>query len=58
MRESQTKKIPITLVLGDKEKVSNFVNVRKYGETETENMVFDEFEKLVLNAIENKSKNI
>ena len=58
MRESQTKKIPITLVLGDNEKESNFVNVRKYGVTETENIAFDEFVKLVLEAVKNKSKNI
>lgn len=58
MRESQTKKIPITLVLGDNEKESNFVNVRRYGVTETENIVFDEFVKLVLEAVKNKSKNI
>ena len=58
MRESQTKKIPITLVLGDNEKESNFVNVRRYGVAETENIVFDEFVKLVLEAVKNKSKNI
>ena len=58
MRESQTKKIPITLVLGDNEKESNFVNVRRYGVTETENIAFDEFVKLVLEAVKNKSKNI
>ena len=58
MRESQTKKIPITLVLGDNEKESNFVNVRRYGVTETENIVFDEFTKLVLAAIKDKTRNI
>ena len=58
MRESQTKKIPITLVLGDNEKESNFVNVRRYGVTETENFAFDELVKLVLEAVKNKSKNI
>ena len=58
MRESQTKKIPITLVLGDNEKESNFVNVRKYGVNETENIAFDEFTKLVLAAIKNKTRNI
>ena len=58
MRESQTKKIPITLVLGDNEKESNFVNVRKYGVNETENIAFDEFTKLVLATIKNKTRNI
>ena len=58
MRESQTKKIPITLVLGDNEKESNFVNVRKYGVNETENIAFDEFTKLVLAAIKDKTRNI
>ena len=58
MRESQTKKIPITLVLGDNEKESNFVNVRRYGVTETENIAFDEFTKLVLAAIKDRTRNI
>lgn len=58
MRESQTKKIPITLVIGDNEKESNFVNVRKYGVNETENIAFDEFTKLVLAAIKDKTRNI
>lgn len=58
MRESQTKKIPITLVLGDNEKESNFVNVRKYGVNETENIAFDEFTKLVLAAIKDRTRNI
>ena len=58
MRESQTKKIPITLVIGDNEKESNFVNVRKYGVNETENIAFDEFTKLVLAAIKDRTRNI
>ena len=35
MRESQTKKNPITLILGDKEVENNTISYRKFGSTET-----------------------
>ena len=55
MRESQTKKIPITLVLGDNEKNENIVTYRLHGTNESISMPIDEFiEKLCLN-IENKN---
>ncbi|GAJ99348.1 LOW QUALITY PROTEIN: threonyl-tRNA synthetase [Geomicrobium sp. JCM 19055] len=43
IREAQTKKIPYTLVLGDKEQDALDVNIRKYGESDTESMPLDAF---------------
>ena len=43
IRESQTQKIPYTLVLGDEEMSSNSVNVRRYGTEEEIVKSFDEF---------------
>ncbi|MGB3261418.1 threonine--tRNA ligase [Paenisporosarcina sp.] len=43
IREAQMQKIPYMLVLGDKEVESGFVNVRKYGEQNSESIPFDEF---------------
>nr|WP_046174155.1 threonine--tRNA ligase [Domibacillus indicus] len=43
IRESQMKKIPYMLVVGDKELESGTVNVRKYGEQQSETMSFDNF---------------
>ena len=43
MRESQTKKIPFTLILGDKEKENKQISYRKHGSTETETLSIDEF---------------
>ena len=43
IRESQTQKVPYTLVLGDKELKDNGVNVRRYGTEEEVAMSIDEF---------------
>ncbi|WP_088006612.1 threonine--tRNA ligase [Indiicoccus explosivorum] len=43
IREAQTKKIPYMLVLGDQELADGSVNVRKYGEKNSESMPFDDF---------------
>ena len=53
MRESQTKKIPYTLVIGDKELESNSVNFRRHGSKDTNTMSIDEFCKLLENQIKN-----
>ena len=37
IRESQTKKIPLTLIIGDNEVNTQTVSYREYGKTETEN---------------------
>ena len=54
MRESQTKKIPYTLVIGDKEKDNNLVNYRRFGSTDTVSASVDEFIELIENDIKNK----
>lgn len=43
IREAQMQKIPYMLVLGDKELESGNVNVRKYGEQQSESIPFAEF---------------
>ncbi len=47
IREAQMQKVPYMLVIGDKELESGSVNVRKYGEQNSESMPFEEFLKLV-----------
>ena len=54
MRESQMKKIPMTLVLGDKEKENNTVNYRTYSTNETKEVSVDEFIKIITLLKENK----
>ena len=54
MRESQTKKIPYTLVIGDKEVESNSVNYRLHGSKETNVLSIDDFCSLILDQIEKK----
>ena len=58
MRESQTKKIPLTLVLGDKEVAEGKVSYRKFGIQDTITVSSDEFINLVINCIDNKEYNI
>ena len=43
IRESQMKKIPYMLVIGDKEVEAGGVNVRRYGSKDSETISFDEF---------------
>ena len=58
MRDSQTKKIPIILVLGDKEKDGNLVSYRRHGSDKTYSVDKDMFISLLLNEIKDKkSKN-
>ncbi|WP_210468646.1 threonine--tRNA ligase [Sporosarcina sp. 6E9] len=47
IREAQMQKVPYMLVLGDKEIESGEVNVRKYGEKQSESMQFEDFIKIV-----------
>lgn len=55
MRESQTKKIPYTLVLGDNEKENKTVTYRKHGSSDKETLSIDNFKELVLTQIEEKA---
>ncbi|MGM8215565.1 threonine--tRNA ligase [Bacillaceae bacterium W0354] len=45
IRESQTQKIPYSLVLGDQEMNEGSVNVRKYGEKDSSTIPLDDFVK-------------
>ena len=58
MRESQTKKNPITLILGDKEVESNTISYRKFGSTETYTLPRKIFVKTVLDTIAKRKQNI
>lgn len=55
IREAQTKKIPYTLVLGDKEVESNTVNYRPYGKQQQISVSVDEFIQLILEHVKNKN---
>ena len=54
MRESQTKKIPITLIIGDKEKENNTISYRKFGSNETNNLPTNEFIELITKIRDNR----
>ncbi|MBQ6285758.1 MAG: threonine--tRNA ligase [Bacilli bacterium] len=58
MRESQTKKVPLTLILGDKEKESGLISYRKFGSQETITVSKEEFIDFVLNKIKSKDINL
>jgi len=51
MRESQTRKIPYTLVIGDKERDGNLVNYRRHGSQEAVSVSVDEFISLIEDEI-------
>ena len=57
MRESQTKKIPITLILGDKERDESLVSYRRHGSNKTYSVQKDAFKDLLLNEIRSKKSN-
>ncbi len=58
MRESQAHKIPLTLIIGDKEKDSKSVSYRRFGEQETTNLELDKFINELLNTINCKKNNL
>jgi len=58
MRESQTKKIPLTLILGDAERDNNSISYRIHGERETTTISEKEFINKLLEAIKDKKKNL
>lgn len=51
IRESQTRKIPYTLVLGNNERDNNTVTYRKYGEESTSTVSYDEFIDMIRKQI-------
>lgn len=54
IREAQTKKIPFALVVGDKEMEDNAVNVRRYGEKDSDTISLDTFIELITTEIKEK----
>ncbi|KEK23462.1 threonine--tRNA ligase [Bacillus gaemokensis] len=54
IREAQLKKVPYVLVIGDKEMENESVNVRKYGEEQSEVVSLVEFMESVQDEIHNK----
>ncbi len=54
MRDSQTKKIPYTLIIGDKERDNEQVSYRLFGQTDTTTLTNDEFIHTIKNVINNK----
>jgi len=55
MRESQTKKVPYTIILGDKERDGNLISYRLHGSNETVSVTVDEFVSLINDNINNKN---
>ena len=58
MRESQSKKIPLTLILGDKERDGVSISYRKFGSQETYTLSKEEFINKVSECIKNKEYNL
>jgi threonyl-tRNA synthetase len=58
MRESQTKKVPLTLIIGDNERDNNLVSYRLHGSKETITCSKEEFISKVKESIKNKDYNI
>ena len=56
IRESQTQKVPYTLVLGDEEMNNGAVNVRRYGTEEQINKSMDEFVDEITQDVESYSR--
>ena len=54
MRESQTKKIPITLILGDKEKDNNQISIRRFQSKETTTKDKEDFINEITKEIKEK----
>ncbi|WP_026701426.1 threonine--tRNA ligase [Salibacterium aidingense] len=54
IREAQTKKIPYMLVLGDREIEAGAVNVRRYGQQDSESIQLEEFVQRIKEEIDNR----
>lgn len=55
MRNSITKKIPYTIVIGDKEKENKTLTYRKYGDEKQINVSVDEFVDMIKNEVASKA---
>ncbi len=58
MRESQTKKIPLTIIIGDNEMNNHMVSYREFGSQETKTLSVEEFIKKVADCIDSKAYNL
>ena len=54
MRDSQSHKIPYTVIIGDKEKDNKNISYRLFGHKETETKSLKEFEKMLLKEIKER----
>ncbi|MDD9147887.1 threonine--tRNA ligase [Sporolactobacillus sp. CQH2019] len=54
IRDAQTHKIPYTLVVGDHEIESSTINVRKYGEQESNTVPYETFKAAILEEIKKR----
>ena len=54
MRNSQTRKIPLTLIIGDKERDNKTISYRKHGNQETITISKEEFVEMLANDVANK----
>ena len=54
MRESVMRKIPVTVILGQKEVDENLISYREYGSEETHTLSYEEFISYLNNKIESK----
>ena len=52
IRESQTRKIPYTLVLGNKERDNNTITYRKFGEENTVTLDKEEYIKEMITMVQ------
>jgi threonyl-tRNA synthetase len=58
LRAAQLRKIPYTIVLGDKEKAENLVTYRKFGSEEQTTVTLASFLKLIESEVKEKTNNI
>ena len=54
MRDSQTKKIPFNIIVGDNERDNNLISYRKYGSEETYSMPINEFIEFINQEIKKR----
>ena len=57
LRESTIKKIPYTLIIGDREKENNNISYRKHGQKETITVSKEEFVNFINDKINKKEIN-
>ena len=56
IRQSQTKKVPYQIVIGDKEMADHTVNIRHYGSTETAVVPLETFVEMITQDVKNLSR--